>query len=153
MAWDVPDRTWRFALGGDPPPDLPEAWAVAVHAVTRDLDCRRHGRPITFRSVEWCFLVSDEWIALGFDGVGDADVSGYRRCLSYRLETSPAQASVWLAGDVQYTLAGSEWVQWPIAGQRMLDPRIVDDHAVWVEPRTDTVAARIGELCSDSATL
>jgi hypothetical protein len=84
----------------------------------------------------------------GFEALGDADVGAYQRCLSYRLETSPAPALVWLAGDVQYELAGYEFVQWPIAGQRILNPRIVDDHAVWVEPGTNTVTAPIGALCA-----
>ncbi len=148
MSWDAPDRCWRFAMDDDPPADLPAAWATATRAVTRDLDCRRHGRHITFANVTWRFVVSDEWVAVGFETPGDADVGAYQRCLSYRLETSPAQALVWLAGDVQEQLTGHEFVQWPIAGQRVLDPRIVDDHAVWVEPSASTVTAPIGELCA-----
>jgi hypothetical protein len=148
MSWDVPDRSWRFAIGDDPPADLPAAWAAAARAVTRDLGCRRYGRPITFTNVAWRFVVSDEAIAVGLDAPSTAHVSAYRRCLGYLLETSAPQALVWLAGDVQYKLAGYEWVQWPIAGQHMLDPRLIDDHAVWVETNTNTVAASIGELCS-----
>jgi hypothetical protein len=115
--------------------------------VTRDLDCRRHGRPITFANVGWCFVVSDEWLAVGFEAPSDAGLGAYQRCLSYRLETSAAHATVWLADDVQYELAGYEFVQWPIAGRRILDACIVDDHAVWVDPTTDTVTASIGQLC------
>lgn len=152
MSWDVPDRFWRFAIGGDPPVDLPDAWATAVRAVTRDLDCRRQGRPITFANVEWRFVVSDEWVAVGFEAPGDADVGAYQRCLSYRLETSAAQALVWLADDVQYELAGFEFVQWPVAGRRILHPRIVDGYAVWVEPNTDAVTSPIGELCAGPTT-
>jgi hypothetical protein len=63
MSWDAPDRCWRFAIDDDPPADLPAAWATATRAVTRDLDCRRHGRPITFANVMWRFVVSDEWVA------------------------------------------------------------------------------------------
>lgn len=148
VSWDVPDRRWRFVIGDDPPADLPDTWGAAVRAVTRDLACRRHGRLITFTNVGWSFLVSDQAIVVGFDGPSDADVGAYQRCLGYLLETSAAQALVWLAGDVQYKLAGFEWVQWPIAGQHMLDPRLVDDHAVWVEPSTNKVAAPIGELCT-----
>ncbi|WP_431241055.1 hypothetical protein ACQ86B_28555 (plasmid) [Mycolicibacterium aichiense] len=143
MSWHVPDRWWRFAMGGDPPGDLPGSWAAAARAVTRDLVCRRYGRPIDFNGMRWSFKASDGAIAVGFDG----PVGTYHRCLGYLLETSAPQAIVWLAGDVQYELAGSEWVQWPIAGQHMLDPRIVDDHAIWVEPGTNALAAFIGELC------
>lgn len=65
-----------------------------------------------------------------------------------RVETSVAQAMVWLAEDVQYELTGYEFVQWPIAGQRILAPRLVEDHAVWAGPGTNTVTAPIGELCA-----
>jgi hypothetical protein len=148
MSWDVPDRSWQFAIDGAPPADLPAAWATATRAVTRDLACRRYGRPITFANVLWRFVVSDDWVALGFETRGDADVGAYQRCLSYRLETSPTQALAWLADDVQYELTGYEFVQWPIAGQRILSPRIVDNRAVWVEPATNTVTAPIGGLCA-----
>ena len=131
-------------MGGDPPEDLPDSWAAAAQAVSRDLNCRRYGRRLSLNGMSWSFKVSDEWIAVGFDG----PVGTYHRCLSYLLDTSVAQAMVWLASDVQYKLAGTEWVQWPIAGQRMLDPRIMDDRAVWVEPSTNAVAAPIGELCT-----
>lgn len=130
-------------MGDDPPGDLPDAWAAAARAVTRDLRCRRYGRPVSFTGMSWSLKVSDGAIAVGFDG----PIGAYHRCLGYLLETSTPQALVWLAGDVQYQLAGSEWVQWPIAGQHMLDPRLLDDHAVWVEPTTNAVVARIGELC------
>jgi hypothetical protein len=112
------------------------------------LDCRRHGRPITFVNVEWRFVVSDQWVAVGFEAPDYADIGAYQRCMSYRLEASAAQAVVWLADDVQYELAGYEFVQWPIAGQRILHPRLVDDYAVWVEPSTNTVTVPIGELCT-----
>lgn len=131
-------------MGGDPPGDLPDAWAAAAGAVSRDLDCRRYGRLLSFHGMKWSFKASDAAIAVGFDG----PVGTYHRCMGYLLETSAPQALVWLAGDVQYKLAGTEWVQWPIAGRHMLDPRLVDDRAVWVEPKTNAVTARIGELCT-----
>ena len=83
---------------------------------------------------------------VGFEANDDADVGGYQRCQSYRLETSAAQALVWLADDVQEQLNGQEFVQWPIAGQHVLAPRIIDGQAVWVEPSTNAVTAPIGEL-------
>ncbi|MCF6391098.1 hypothetical protein L2K20_29425 [Mycobacterium sp. MBM] len=147
MPWDDPDRCWRFAVGDDAPADLPAAWATAFRAVTRDLDCRRHGRHITFTNVLWSIEVSEEWVALGFDTDGAADVGSIQSSMGYLLDTTPAQAMVWLAQNVQDQLAGYEFVQWPIAGQRILDARVVDDDAVWVEPGTNTVTAPIGELC------
>lgn len=149
MPWDAPDRQWRFAIGGDPPADLPPAWAIAAHAVACDLACRRHGSPIDFTKVSWGFVVSDnEWLAVGFRADTDADVGTYERCLGYRLLTSTAQATVWLADDVQEQLTGHEFVQWPIAEQRVLAARVVDGQAVWIDPGTNTAAAPIGDLCA-----
>jgi len=51
-----------------------------------------------------------------------ADIDTYERCMGSRVETSVAQAMVWLAEDVQYELTGYEFVQWPIAGKRILEP-------------------------------
>ena len=63
------------------------------------------------------------------------------------------QALVWLADDVQEQLNGQEFVQWPIAGQHVLAPRIIDGQAVWVEPSTNAVTAPIGELFAAPITL
>jgi hypothetical protein len=147
MSWNAPDRCWQFLIGDDSSADLPAAWATATRAVTRDPGCRRYRWPITFTNVGWCFLACDEAVAVGFELAGDADVGAYQRCLGYRLETTAVQALVWLADDVQYELAGYEFVQWPIAEQRILIPRIIDNQAVWVDSSIDTVIAPIGELC------
>ena len=131
-------------MAGDPPGDLPEAWAAAARAVSRDLACPRYGGPSSVVGLVWSFQAVDEAIAVGFHGFSPP----YHRCMGYLLDTSAPQAMVWLAGDVQYKLAGSEWLQWPITGQHMLDPRIVDGRAVWAEPSTNAVATPIGELCT-----
>jgi hypothetical protein len=118
MSWDAPDRCWKFLIGEDPPADFPAAWATATRAVTRDLGWRRHGRPITFTNVRWCFLACDESVAVGFELAGDADVGAYQRCFGYRLETTPVQALAWLADDVQYELADYEFVPTPACCSR-----------------------------------
>ncbi len=147
MSWDVPERRWEFPIGEDPPSDLPAAWASASRAVTRDLGCRLHGRRISFHNVFWTILTDNGSVCVGFELAGDADVSPYRRCLEYRLDTTTAQATVWMADDVQYELGGYEFVQWPIAGQHTLIARIIDDQAVWVDPKTGAVISPIGQLC------
>ena len=133
--------------GDDPPGDLPAAWASATRAVTRDLGCRQHGRSIGFDNVMWKIAADDGSVCVGFALADDADVGAYQRCNSYRLDTTAAQATVWMADDVQYELTGYEFVQWPIAGRRILVPQIIDDQATWVDPKTDAVIAPIGELC------
>jgi hypothetical protein len=147
MSWDAPDRRWQWAVGEDPPADLPVAWASASRAVTRDLGCRRHGRSVRFDNVMWSIVADRGAVCVGFALTGEADVGAYQRCLDYRLDATAAQALVWMADDVQYELAGYEFVQWPMAGRRMLQAQIVDDRAVWVDTTTGTVAAVIGELC------
>jgi hypothetical protein len=146
MAWEAPERRWQFRIGDDPPDEVPAAWASATRAVTRDLRCRRYGRPISFHNVMWTIQSDHEFISVGFALAGDADLGAYTRCKSYRLMTTPAQASVWMADDIQEELAGYEFVQWPIAGQHILNPELVDDQAVWLDPCTGAVVASIGEL-------
>ncbi|MFC7674346.1 hypothetical protein ACFQWH_14760 [Mycolicibacterium sp. GCM10028919] len=146
MSWDAPDRCWQFAVGEDPPGDLPAAWALATRAVVHDLGCRRHGRSVSFRNVLWSILADRGAVSVGFALTGEADIGAYQRCLGYRLDTTAAQALVWMADDVQYELAGYEFVQWPMAGRRTLQAQIVNDQAVWVDTATGAVAAAIGSL-------
>jgi hypothetical protein len=74
MSWEIPDRSWQFRVGDDPPKDLPTAWASASRAVTRDLSCRRHGRPVTFDNVMWRIVTAYGAVAVGFTVTGDAAV-------------------------------------------------------------------------------
>ena len=95
----------------------------------------------------WSILADHDAVCVGFALTGEADVGAYRRCMGYRLDATAAQALVWVADDVQYELAGYEFVQWPMAGRRILVPQIVGGRAAWVDPITGTAAAAIGELC------
>lgn len=153
MSWDAPELCWQFLVGNDPPDDLPPAWAFAARAVTRDLGCRRHGRSVSFDNVMWKITADGGSVCVGFALAGDADVSPYKRCRDYRLGTTAAQATVWMADDVQYELAGYEFVQWPIADRHVLVPQIIDDRAVWVDPKTNAAIAKIGELCQTAGDL
>jgi hypothetical protein len=87
----------------------------------------------------------DGSVCVGFALAGDADVYAYQRCLGYRLHTTAAQATAWIADDVQYELTGYESVQWPIAGRRILVPQIIDEQASWVDPTTHAVIAPVGQ--------
>jgi hypothetical protein len=147
MSWDAPELCWQFPIGDDPPADLPAEWASATRAVTRDLGCGRHGRAIGFHNVMWKIAADDGSVCVGFAVTGDADVRAYQRSLGYRLNTTAAQATVWMADDVQYELTGYEFVEWPIVDRRILVPQIIGDQAAWVDPKTEIVIARIGELC------
>jgi hypothetical protein len=147
MSWETPDQSWQFMIGDDPPGDLPAEWAAASQAVTRDLNCRRYGRPVTLRNVMWRFLAADGFVCVGFALAGDADVGAYERCKSYRLHTTTAQATVWMADDIQEELAGYEYVQWPIAGNHILSAEIVGNRASWINPTNDTTVSLIGKLC------
>ncbi|MDT5281624.1 MAG: hypothetical protein QOJ20_2819 [Mycobacterium sp.] len=79
----------------------------------------------------WKIAADDGSVCVGFALADDADVGAYQRCNSYRLDTTAAQATVWMADDVQYELTGYEFVQWPIAGRRILVPPLAD--AQWAK--------------------
>jgi hypothetical protein len=100
----------------------------------------------------WKIAADDGFVCVGFALAGDADVDAYQRCNSYRVDTTVAQATVWLADDVQDELTGYRFVQWPIAGRRILVPQIIDDEATWVDPTTNDRIAPIGELCQKART-
>ena len=74
----------------------------------------------------WKFLASDGFVCVGFALAGDADVGAYHRCKSYRLHTTTAQATVWIADDIQETRPS------------------------WIDPTENTTVALIGNLCETS---
>ncbi len=79
----------------------------------------------------------------------DADLGAFSIGRGFALETSPAQAMVWVASVVQDELAGYEFVQWPSDGWKLLAPDLRGGEAVWVD-RSDHVVAPIGALCDES---
>jgi hypothetical protein len=87
-----------------------------------------------------CISVSRHWpttpISLPFHAGADTP------------STPPAgQATVWLAGAMQDELAGSEFVQWPIDGHRLLIPEFRNGLAFWVDS-TARIVTGIGDLCN-----
>lgn len=134
------DRSWRVPLAGRAPTDVPDEWARALAAVAVDLRCRRQGRAITFDGVQWELTVSAEWVSIGMATLtNDSDLGGFSIGRNYALETTPEQATVWVAEVVQEELAGYEFVQWPSDGWRLLAPELRDTEAVWVDPSTGGV--------------
>jgi hypothetical protein len=136
-------------MDGRPPDDVPSQWAIAIAAVCRDLQCRRHGRMISFIDIAWELTVdTDGRMLIGLTRLSDdADLSGFTRGRGYAVDATSGQATVWIAEAIQDELAGYEFVQWPIAGHRLLDPTLSDGQALWVDPSTNTVVAPIGSLC------
>jgi len=63
------------------------------------------------------------------------------------MNTSFAEAAVWVADTAQGELTGYDFVQWPSRGGHLLLPRQVDDAAVWIDPHEDRVVSLIGDLC------
>jgi hypothetical protein len=136
-------------MDAQPPDDLPSQWVSAIAAVTRDLRCRRHGRMIGFGDVAWELAVdAGGWMLIGLARLSDnAGLYGFTRGRGYDFDATPGQATVWVAEAIQDELAGYEFVQWPMAGRRLLDPTLSDGEALWVDPATTTVVAPIGSLC------
>jgi hypothetical protein len=106
---------------------------------------------IDFGDVAWELTVdAGGWMLIGLARLSDnADLSGFTRGRGYAVDATPGQATVWIAEAIQDELAGYEFVQWPMAGQRLLDPQLVDGQALWVDTSTSRVVARIGSLCDD----
>jgi hypothetical protein len=140
---------WQVPVGGQAPAEVPAHWVSALAAVSQDLQCRRYGRTISFDDVAWVLIVhADGRVYIGITPLGvRTDVGGFERGAGYILDTTAAQAMVWIAEAIQDELAGYEFVQWPIDGQRILVPEIRDDNAVWVRRATNDVVCRIGDLC------
>ncbi|WP_135454768.1 hypothetical protein [Mycobacterium sp. DL99] len=93
---------------------------------------------------------SDRSVAIGMTTLtADADLGAFSIGRGFALETSPAQAMVWVASVVQDELAGYEFVQWPSDGWKLLAPDLRGGEAVWVD-RSDHVVAPIGALCDES---
>jgi hypothetical protein len=59
-----------------------------------------------------------------------ADLGSFSVGRGFTLETTPAQATVWVASVVQDELAGYEFVQWPSDGWRLLAPDLRGGKAV-----------------------
>jgi hypothetical protein len=77
----------------------------------------------------------------------DSDLGEFSIGRNYALETTPAQAMVWVAEVVQEELAGHEFVQWPSDGWRLLTPELRNGDAIWVDPSTNRVVSQIDALC------
>jgi hypothetical protein len=148
MASNTRHQRWQFPMDGRPSDDLPSSWDFATAAVSRDLRYRRHGRPISFDGVAWDLTANtDGSMYIGIARLTDgADVGGFARGAGYAVDTTSGQAAVWLAETIQDELAGYEFVQWPMAGQRLLRPTLRDGQAQW-DASTNTVVAPIGGLC------
>lgn len=105
---------------------------------------------MSFDGVEWTLTVfSNRSVAVGMRTLADgADLGAFSAGRGFVLETTPAQAMVWVASVVQDELAGYEFVQWPSDGRRLLTPDLRGGQAVWVD-RGDRVVAPIGALCDE----
>ena len=152
MVFPGADREWRVPLVGQAPTEVPDEWVAALTAVTLDLRCRRHGRAVSLDGLEWALTVfSQGWVSIGMATLtDDADLGAFSMGRGFALETTPAQAMVWVASVVQDELAGYEFVQWPSDGWRLLDPELRDGEAVWVDPSSDSVVSPIGAWCDKS---
>lgn len=93
-------------------------------------------------------MFSDGSVAIGLATLtDDADLGAFSAGRGFALETTSAQAMVWVASALQDELAGYEFVQWPSEGSRLLVPDLRDSTAVWVD-HTGRKVARIGALCT-----
>ncbi|MDG3009741.1 hypothetical protein G4X40_06225 [Rhodococcus sp. D2-41] len=101
---------------------------------------------MTVDDLEWVLEVNaDYYVSIGWDtreGLG-----GWRIGRGLAVDATYGEAGVWVADTVQTQLAGSEFVQWPSRGWRLLTPSVRDAAPVWVDPDTGAVIAPLGQLC------
>ena len=156
--WDPDDAeqlTWRFKVVGDVVEfydtpgaqlDAPQAWVEAVVVTARDLRCLRYGRAVDPDRLMWELSIGRTYaVTIGWHGT--AGISGFGLCQGLSMNTSFAEAAVWVADTAQGELTGYDFVQWPSRGGHLLLPRQVDDAAVWIDPHNDRVVSLIGDLC------
>lgn len=149
---------WSFVIADDKPDfyespgmrfDPPGAWVDAVVAVARDLRCLRYGRDVQPDRLVWDLSVGAEY-AVTIGWTGTAGISGFSLCNGVAMDASFGEAAVWVADTAQTELAGYDFVQWPSRGRHLLRPRQVDGTPVWIDPHTDSVISRIGELSTSA---
>lgn len=147
---------WRFAIVDDEPDfyeapgkrfDPPVAWVDSVVAVARDLRCLRYGPAVQPDRLMWKLSISAEYVVtIGWSGA--AGISEFDLCHGLPMDAPFSEAAIWVADTVQTELAGYDFVQWPSHGRHLLKPQQVNGTPVWIDPHTDKVVCRIGELCS-----
>ncbi|WP_241962050.1 hypothetical protein [Rhodococcus opacus] len=77
-----------------------------------------------------------------------AVTTGWRGlCHGVPMDAPYPQATVWGADTAQGELTGYEFIQWPLRGRHILNPRLRQEEPVRVDAHTDTAVADIGELC------
>lgn len=147
---------WRFAVVDDEPDfyeapgrrfDPPVAWVDSVVAVARDLRCLRYGPAVQPDRLMWELSISAEYaVTIGWRGT--AGISEFGLCHGLPMDAPFSEAAIWVADTVQTELAGYDFVQWPSHGRHLLKPQQVNGTPAWIDPQTDKVVCRIGELCS-----
>lgn len=151
MTSAAPIRRWHIPTDEQPPDDLPAQWASAIAAISHDVRYRRHGRTVSFDHVAWALTAdADGSMHIGMaTSSNDADLAAFSRGAGFTVDTNSAQATVWIAETIQDELAGYEFVQWPMDGQRLLTPALRNGQALWMDSSTDTAVAPIGSLDSE----
>lgn len=131
--------------------DPPAVWVDAITAVATDLRVLRYGRGFDADRLVWELAVTgDDTIMIGWGTT--AHVGGFRVGGEVTpVASSAAAAAVAVADIAQTELGGYEFVQWPSRGGRVLRAREIDRVPMWLDPRTESVIAPIGELRGDAS--
>ncbi|UOG20182.1 hypothetical protein MTX80_13190 [Gordonia amicalis] len=136
---------------------VPQSLSSAVAAIERDLGCWVSKKPLPdFSGYEWDILVVGEF-GLAHVQLRRWDESGWGGYLRTEnpldRDLPTAQATAFLADELQGDLTGNAWIDWPSAGWDILHATVVDGTAVWVRTRDPHhPLARIGHLCTDRRT-
>lgn len=148
---------WRFPITGPVGSGaVPENFVDACLAVGRDLQCRWHGPDTYTQNCVWrvslldtsfCHVALEAGTRPRHKSAGTTTLRGFEFGGPH-IEQTALDLTVWIAGEVQDQLCGGfPFVQWPMEGERLLAPDERDGRAVWVDPKSQLVVARIGQLC------
>lgn len=146
---DDPDaRVWEvsFADLSGMPTDLQTGWASALRAVAHDLGCMQGGRKLETGDLVWDLEVAGgRWVSVGVHSPGRR-ISRFLVSRDYALDASATQCILWVAEAVQDHVTGYEYMLWPSVGSAVCVPRLVNEKAMWVNPKTGAQVAEIGKL-------
>lgn len=150
---------WTLPLLPESGLGAPTQMVDACFAVGLDLRWRRQGAYLDLDRLRWTLSLHETGVVqLGVNSSGprpraktdsedDKTLGIELYTVALHVGQTLAEATVVIADIMQTELAGyPPWVEWPIEEKRLLLPTVVDEEAVWRDPRTDRSVAPIGLL-------
>ena len=148
MIWgNADDLVWEFPLfDAITDTDAPPNWTHALEAVAHDLSNTSVGHEAVLAHTSWELRMDADYV-MSLAWIGKRGLSGFSVGGELNVDSDNAETTAWVANTIQSVLEDLEYVRWPLQERQVLRVTVRDSVAVWVDPHTDTVVARVGELC------